>query len=148
MLHTHAIYVHLEFFPSYGYGTAVPQLYNSTVHQQESARQTPVFYGSSQSSALLTVQGVRRLVCVGGVDVHGSTDAVATRVNDPSVAALTVAIKENHDDADVVMEMPPHSLVDRPQVTVPDLPLPGCLLQGSLHQSVGDPLKEFVMTLN
>lgn len=78
-------------------------------------------------------------MCVGGVYVDGSTDAVATRVNDPSVAALTVAIKEDHDDADVVMEMPPHSLVDRPQVTVPDLPLPGCLLQGSLHQSVGDP---------
>jgi len=85
-------------------------------------------------------------VGVGGVDVHGCTGAVATRVDDPGVAALAVAIKVDHNDADVVMEMPSHTPVDRPQVTVPDLPLPGCFLQGSLHQSVGYPLKKFVKT--
>ena len=81
-----------------------------------------------------------------GVDVHGCTGAVATRVDDPGVAALTVAIKVDHNDADVVVEMPSHSPVDCPQVTIPDLPLPCCFLQGSLHQSVGYPLKKFVKT--
>jgi len=85
-------------------------------------------------------------VGVGGVDVDGRTGAVAARIDDPGVAALAVAIKVDHNDADVIVEMPPHSPVDRPQVTVPDLSLPGCFLQGSLHQSVGYPLKKFVKT--
>ena len=103
-------------------------------------------HSSTQSSALISVQGLCWLVGVGGVDVDGRTGAVAARIDDPGVAALAVAIKVDHNDADVIVEMPPHSPVDRPQVTVPDLSLPGCFLQGSLHQSVGYPLKKFVKT--
>lgn len=87
-------------------------------------------------------KGLRKLAGVGGVDVDGRTGAVAARVNDPGVATLAVAIEVDHDDADVVVEMPPHPSLDRPQITVPDLPLPGRLLQGSLHQSAGYPLNK------
>jgi hypothetical protein len=95
----------------------------------------------TQSSARVA-KGLRKLAGVGGVDVDGRTGAVATRVNDPGVAALAVAIEVDHDDADVVVEMPPHPPLDRPQITVPDLPLPGRFLQGSLHQSAGYPLNK------
>jgi hypothetical protein len=49
-----------------------------------------------QSSALLTVQGLRGLMGV-GVDVDGRTGAVTIRVNDFGVAA----IKVEHNDGDV-----------------------------------------------
>jgi hypothetical protein len=42
------------------------------------------------------------------------------------------------------MEMPPHSPMYRPQITVADLPLPCRFLQGSLHQSIGYSLHKFV----
>lgn len=92
------------------------------------------------------MQGFCKLKIVGRVNVDRRAGTVAARVDDPGVASLAVTVEVDHHNTDVVVEMPPHSPFNRPQVTVPDLPLPCCFLQGSLHQSVGYSLQKFVKT--
>lgn len=72
----------------------------------------------------MSLKSLHGLAGVGGVDVDGGVGAVATRVDDPCVTATAVAVKVDDDDADVVVEMAPHSLLYRLQITEADLPLP------------------------
>lgn len=51
---------------------------------------------------------------VGRVNVDRRAGTVAARVDDPGVATLTVAVKVDHHNTDVVVEMPPHSPFNRP----------------------------------
>lgn len=141
---THAIYVHLELLQWQWHSSSRTLICN---YSSPPAREKPnlqAVQSIPRSSALIRLQGFRGLVGVGWVDVNGCAGAIAARIDDPGVATFTVAVEVDHHNTDVVVEMPPHSPLDRPQVAVPDLPFPCCFLQGSLHQSVGYSLHKFV----
>jgi hypothetical protein len=113
MPRTHTIYVHLS--SSDGNDTEVYLLRSATLqftNQRKPNLQVVRFTTRSSYK-------VRRALQTGlnwGENVKRSAGAIAAWIDDLSIAAPSVGIKIYHDNAYVVMEMPPHSLICHPQI--------------------------------